>query len=324
MTRPVTATESREARGTRLRAFLKILVSLVLIVWLLYRIGPANIWESIAAASVRWIVISILFFVISNLLGAMQWHMILLNRRVHLSLFQGVKLYHIGLFFNNFLLGNVGGDAFRIYDIRRISQRTETAFSTVFLDRFIGFFALTTLAMGVAGVMAYRVLEIHAVYTISLVFLGWLFAMLFLFFESFAAKFGWLSRLLLPAPVHLKAKAFYYNLHAFRHEKKMLLQVFTISLVIQTLRILTHWSAARALGLNVALGYFFLFIPIVALLASLPISLGGLGVREQSAVTLFAHVGLSSAQIVAFELLAYIVGILATLPGGLFFAMRKH
>lgn len=324
MRKSVQSAGDREERESRLRAFLKFLVSTVLILWLMYRIGPDNIWQSIRHASPRWIVISILFFVISNLLGAMQWHMILLNRHVKLSLFRCVWIYHIGLFFNNFLLGNVGGDAFRIYDIRRISQRTETAFSTVFLDRFIGFFALTTLAMGVAGVMAYQLLEIRAVSTIGLVFLGWLFAMLFLFSKTFAQKFSWLSRLLLPAPIHVKAKAFYYNLHAFRHEKRMLTQVFMISLVIQALRILTHWSASRALGLNIAAGYFFLFIPIVALLATLPISLGGLGIREQSAVTLFAHVGTPSAQIVAFELLAYIVGIVATLPGGLFFALRKR
>jgi glycosyltransferase 2 family protein len=305
------------------RALLKALVSAILVFWLLRRIGIGSILDHFQQASWRWLIISLTVFTVSNVLGALQWHLLLDNRGVRLTLRHSLWLYHIGLFFNNFLLGNVGGDAFRIYDIRRLSNRTDAAFSTVFLDRFIGFFALSSLALLVAAFMIFHLLASSAVYAIVLIFSSWVLALLFLFFEGFAVKFAWLFRWILPPPIHIKAKAFYYSLNAFRHEKKLLYRVFALSLIIQTLRILTHWSAARALTLNVSPGYFFLFIPIVALLAGLPISLGGLGVREQSAVTLFGQIGIPSAQIVAFEVLAYLVGIIATLPGGILFVLRK-
>ncbi len=315
--------EEKQSGSELVRALLKALVSAVLIYWLLRRIGLDSILFYFKQASWPWFAGSLAVFVLSNFFGAWQWHLMLANRGIDLTLGHSVWLYHIGLFFNNFLLGNVGGDAFRIYDIRRLSNRTDAAFSTVFLDRFVGFFALSTLALAVAALMVSRLLESSALFTILFIFCGWLLAILFLFIESFAQKFGWLFRLILPPPLHIKAKAFYYSLHAFRHERKLLTRVFLLSVVIQTLRILTHWCAARSLGVQVSAGYFFLFIPIVALLASLPISLGGLGVREQSAAALFAHVGVPSGQTVAFELLAYLVGILATAPGGLLFVLRK-
>jgi glycosyltransferase 2 family protein len=314
----------KKSRQEVLSAILKALVSLLLIFWLFQRIGLSAILTYFQHASWIWLAASLTVFSISNVLGGLQWHMLLKNRGIDITRRHCLWLYHIGLFFNNFLLGNVGGDAFRIYDIRRYSNRTDAAFSTVFLDRFIGFFTLSTLALTTAAFMAYRLLAMSAVLTIVIIFLCWLLALFFLFSEAFASKFSWLFRLMLPPAIHVKAKAFYFSLNAFRHEKELLGRVFALSFVVQTLRILTHWCAGRSLGVAAAPGYYFLFIPIVALLASLPISLGGIGVREQSAVTLFGQLGLPSGQIVAFEFLAYLVGIVATLPGGFLFVMRKN
>ncbi len=314
----------KKSRQELLATVLKALVSLLLIFWLLQRIGFATIANYFQHASLYWLAASLLVFSVSNVLGGLQWHMLLHNRGIDITRRHCLWLYHIGLFFNNFLLGNVGGDAFRIYDIRRYSNRTDAAFATVFLDRFIGFFTLSSLALLTAAFMAYRLLALPAVLTIIIIFLCWLLALFFLFSEAFASKFSWLFRWMLPPAIHVKAKAFYFSLNAFRHEKELLTRVFALSVVVQTCRILTHWCAGRALGVTAAPGYYFLFIPIVALLASLPISLGGIGVREQSAVTLFRQLGLPSGQIVAFEFLAYLVGIVATLPGGLLFVMRKH
>ena len=67
-----------------------------------------------------------------------------------------------------------------------------------------------------------------------------------------------------------------------------------------------------------------MFIPLVALFASLPISFGGIGVREQSGATLFSTVGLGASKVVTFEFLAYIIGIIATIPGGIIFALRRE
>ena len=319
---PEDQTELKKGRDL-IRASLKTLLSAVLIFWLLRRIGVDEILASFRQANGFWLLVSLVVLSLSNVLGAIQWHWLLANRGVTMTMGHSLWLYYIGLFFNNFLLGNVGGGAFRIYEVRRISSRTDAAFATVFLDRFIGFFALSTLAVAAALLTAYRLFTSVALLTVVLIFVGWLVAIFFLFYKEFALKFSRLLRWMLPTAVHVRAKDFYNSLNAFRHEKRLLWRVFFLSLVIQTLRILSHWNAARALGLRVSPAYFFLFIPVVALLASLPISLGGIGVREQSAVTLFSQIGIASGKIVAFELLAYAVGILAALPGGVLFVLRK-
>ncbi|MBN2354978.1 flippase-like domain-containing protein [candidate division KSB1 bacterium] len=303
---------------------LKIGVSVILIYLLLRSIGFDRVRQQIAQASWYGVVLSLSFFIASNFLGALQWHILLRTKKIHLSFGQVLSYYHVGLFFNNFLIGYVGGDAVRVFDVRRSAGREKGALSTVFFDRFIGFFAMTTLALLAAAILAQRLISSAAILTIVGVFIVWVMAILFLFHKQFARKFSWIFKLLLPKNLHLKAKAFYESLDDYRRRKKLLLQLFLLSLLIQSLRILTHLGAARAIGVSVAWHYFFLFIPIVALAVSMPISIGGLGVREQSAVTLFSQIGVLSAQTVAFEFLAYLIGIIATVPGGIIFALRRE
>jgi glycosyltransferase 2 family protein len=305
-------------------SLLKIMVSAVLVALLLRGIGWRQLISQFQQAAWTGLALSLGTFALSNFLGALQWNLLLRSKGIRIAFPRVLGYYHVGLFFNNFLIGNVGGDAFRVFDIRRISGETNSALSTVFFDRFIGFFAMASLALFATLIAARQMVSGSALEAILLIFGAWLLASAFMFYEPFAKKFSWIFRLLLPAALHAKAKSFYYSLHGFRSEKTLLLHLFCISLAVQTLRILTHYFAAYSLGVRERINFFFLFIPVVALVASLPISLGGLGVREQSAVTLFSPLGISAARIVAFEFVAYLVGIVASLPGGIVFALRRE
>ena len=302
----------------------KVSISAVLIFWLLKGIGIARLVEHVASANPLFVILSILTFAISNLLGSVQWYLLLKSKNVKLPLIKVMSYYHVGLFFNNFLIGYIGGDAFRIYDIHKSSGDTTSALTTVFFDRFIGFFAMTALAMFVSLLLLQRFSSLALFSAIAAILLCWILLFVFLFRENMARKLAWIFKPLLPKMVQNRIKDLYFGLNQFRHNKGLLFRILLIALCVQALRVLTHFWAARSIGVEIELSYFYIFIPIIAILASLPISLGGIGIREQSGVALFARVGISSAEVVAFEFLAYIVGIVATIPGGIIFAARRE
>ncbi len=317
----------RMSKASRRQFFVtlfKAVVSVGLIYWLLQRIGVNNLLGQVATVRWQWVFLSLTSFAASNLLGSWQWSLLLRAKQIELSFWQVASYYHVGLFFNNFLIGNIGGDAFRVYDIRRSSGDMTDAISAVFFDRFAGFFALSTLALLVATIGLQQLFHNSTFYLVAFILAGWMFGLLFLFVEGFARKFSFVIKLLTPDALHVKMRELYYSIHQFSREKVLLAKIFAVAVTVQVLRILTHCFAAYSVGVHTHAAYFFIFIPIVALVASLPISLGGIGVREQSAVTLFAKVGIASAQVVAFELLAYVVGILASVPGGIIFAIRPE
>lgn len=306
-----------------LLTILKVAISLLLLAWLLHRIGIDALRGQLSAARPDWLLLGTAAFAVSNLIGSLQWYQLLRAQDSRLSFFQVLGYYHVGLFFNNFLIGYIGGDAFRVYDVRKESGDFSGAFAAVFLDRFIGFFTMTSLALFFALLMLRDSSSKAVLYTVIIVLLGWILALLVLFRERIARKISWLIKLFIPRILHEKVREIYYDINRFRHQPKRLAAVFTTSVAVQSLRVLTHYFTARAFGVKIDPAFFFIFIPIIALISSLPISLGGIGVREQSGVTLFGQLGVPTESVFAFEFLAYVICILTALPGGIVFALRR-
>jgi uncharacterized protein (TIRG00374 family) len=109
---------------------------------------------------------------------------------------------------------------------------------------------------------------------------------------------------------------------AFR-TKKLFMQLFALSTVTQCLRIFSHYFCALSIGVDISIICFFHYIPIVAIVSALPISIGGFGPRELMAQTLFARVGVGFMEAVIMQLLAYIANLVVSLVGAADF-LFKH
>ena len=303
---------------------IKITISVVLISIILNRIGLDSILARFKNANWWFVVLGVFCFAVSNVFGSIQWFLLLRSQEIKVRFTQVFSFYHVGLFFNNFLIGYVGGDAFRIYDISKSSGDSTAALSTVIFDRFVGFLSLTSLAMLVALIGLHLLTFMHTVYFIAIILCAWLLG-LYLLFNERAARFliKYIKRFI-PSLVFNKTRDVYMAINLFRHKKGLMLRVFFIAVFVQALRVLVHYWAARAVGVETNLLYFFVFVPIIAMVASLPISMGGIGVREQSGVSMFTSVGIAASQVVSFEFLAYLVAVFATIPGGMMFAFRKE
>jgi uncharacterized protein (TIRG00374 family) len=302
----------------------KVLVSISLLGLAVWRIGPARLRESIVGADLWWLLAAVSVFTLSNLLGAFQWWMLLRARDIRLPLRQVVGYYFVGLFFNNFLIGYVGGDAFRVFDAARASGKPAEAMSAVLFDRLIGFATLTSVA--VVAALLWHSYAGHA--TSLAVVLGvfglWLLVLLFFFSRRVAKPVVFVANRVLPLGFKNKAKQVYAQVNDYRHGRLLLAQVLSMSLVVQVLRIAVHYLTALSVGVRVSFSLFLVFVPIIALLSSVPVSVGGIGVREQSGALLFSQVGVPEPAAVAMQFLAYLVGVAATVPGGIILAVRRE
>ncbi len=108
-----------------------------------------------------------------------------------------------------------------------------------------------------------------------------------------------------------------------RAARPLALSLLGISLVVQTLRVTTHMLVAGALDIHLELGYFFLFVPLLAAMVMLPVSINGIGVRESMGAVLFGVAAVAPAAASAMQFLAYLVAVIASLVGGVIFLLRR-
>ena len=125
----------------------KLALSVAFMVFLFRRIPMNEVAETLRHASGRGLALAAALMLASNLLGAFQWSRLLGAANIRIPLWKVCAYYHVGLFFNNFLPANIGGDIARVMDASRYGQTRATAVSTVVLDRIIGTVALAGLAV---------------------------------------------------------------------------------------------------------------------------------------------------------------------------------
>jgi len=228
----------------------------------------------------------------------------------------------VGLFFNNFLPANIGGDIARVMDAGRHGPTRATAFSTVLMDRLIGTVALAGLAL-LTTLPAVDRFHLTLVYGALAGFFALSVLLLWAVFHPrlLPAVERALSRvglgMLKPHLDELAAR-----LQGFREQRRLMLELSLVATVTQVSRIFVHVLVARALSLTIALPYFFLFVPLLAVIVSLPISLNGIGVREGAGIVLFGLVGVSRAQAFSLQFTTYLVAVAISLIGGVIALLR--
>jgi uncharacterized protein (TIRG00374 family) len=301
---------------------IKLLVSAGLLYYLLLRSDLDAVTDVFAQTAFSFFWVAVLCFVASNALGAFQWFLLLGAQDLRVSFRQAVVFYWIGVFFNNVLLGNIGGDAMRIYDVRRVTGQISAGVAATVMDRFIGLFSTCTLALLTFLLVA----EVRPAGLVAVLLPVWGGLVILLAMGLSRRAGSFLERQtarVLPVRLADTISSLRRSIVVYRHRPKLLLSVWAVSLSVQFCRILVYWYAGLAVGLSAGLVYFIAFQPVAAVIAALPISIGGLGVRENVLVGLFHQVGTSDDAIIAMSLLGYSAGIVASLLGGIAFVIRK-
>jgi len=125
----------------------KVALSVALMVVLFTRIPFREVMESIRSARREWLLAALGLMLTSNVLGAYQWDRLLKAVEIRIPFWKVCAYYHVGLFFNNFLPANIGGDIARVLDASRYGPNRTTVISTVIMDRLIGTVTLAGLSL---------------------------------------------------------------------------------------------------------------------------------------------------------------------------------
>lgn len=120
-------------------------------------------------------------------------------------------------------------------------------------------------------------------------------------------------------PIWTRMVKLYVHLDAYADLPKLLAWSLALALAMHAVRIAYTAVAAWALGIDVALVTLIVLVPIVFFVAQLPISIGGLGVREMTFVSLLGLAGIGIDAAFTLSLLLYVMRILSCLPAVLYY-----
>lgn len=294
-----------------------------LLVWLFLRqVDLGLITAAGARISGTSACLAVGLFVLSNLLGAVQWRLLLGAQAIEMPFPRVVSLYFVGVFFNNFLVSNIGGDAVRVYDIQQMTGRATAGFAATFMDRFIGL--ATLIVFSIVAFSTQRGLWMPGGVTpLAVLAAGLIGILCFGFSRRLSQWVLGVCEHTLPRAVVSVLGDVREGFIQYRHGYGLLAKVAVVAAGVQLSRVAVYYVVGWGMGLEVYYSQFLVFIPLIAIVAALPVSFGGIGVRENLGALLFGRVGVSAPDALAMMFLGYVAGIVASLAGGIAFVLRR-
>jgi uncharacterized protein (TIRG00374 family) len=306
----------------RLGLIARLVISILVVGWLVEHIHWHKVWSDIRTMDPRWLLAS--FFSFLPVVGVVSWRWRMLLR-VH-----GVfELTMIGQFFSAVGVGTTGGDVVKIFYVARaVPQRRAAVAFTVIVDRVIGLVALLLFGAVVALPELPVLLSQPYPRLFTRIFYGFALAGMM---GSVGACFG---------PIFLRhpaIRSLLERLPFFQRGASLLaayertaaafgtnLVALLGSIPSQICITLMGYCILRAMHLQPGVLIFCAIMAMVNMLIAIPISIGGLGVREQLFIWYLALIPIDSDHAFTFSLTYYFLNLLWSLLAAPFYFLYRH
>ncbi len=295
---------------------LRIGISVGLLAWVLPRVGLADMWREIQSVQPGWLGLALALCILGTALRAYRWQALLMGLGLQAPIGRLIRLYFVGTFFNTFLPSGFGGDLVRVVELARDSRRAHEATGTVLVDRLTGILVLLAVAL-LALPFSLSVIPPALAAGLAALAVGGLMGGWLLFQQRLLGRVIGFIPQGLPFGVKRQVEKVYAAISG--SGPKAMAQALGVSLAFNVLLIFLNYSIAMSVGVDVPLGYFFLFVPPTSLALMVP-SVGGLGAREWAYTELWPQVGVGKAEAGAMSVLNYAVNAATGLIGAAIYA----
>lgn len=242
-------------------------------------------WEVIQSADPWYLLLAFLMFVLSKIFSSFRLNCFFRDLDLRIPTVQNLKLYGIGMFYNLFLPGGIGGDGYKVYLLNKIYRTPiKQLFGAVLLDRVNG--------------------------------LGVLIILMFALLLMIAGAFPFDMRIWGVTGLMIVPLAFYVGMRYFfnRFMDSMAITVL-YSFLVQLLQLVCAYFILLGLGITVqVMEYLFVFL-LSSIVAVLPLTIGGVGARELVFIFSHEYIGIDKNAAVAFSLLFFVITAVTSLGG---------
>jgi len=271
------------------------------------------------ASTVPWLLAGLGVWVVVVALSVLRWQRVLIGIDLPAPVPALASHTLAALFVANFLPSTIGGDVLRVVRLSSDNGDAPASFASVVLERLTGFVVLPVISL-VALALRPSLLHLGTASHVALALsLASLVALAAILAATASTRLG--GRLAGHASWPRFVGAVHLGIERIRRRPGAAATVLLTSLVYQLAVITAAFAASRALGITVGWLPLLAFIPVVAIAQVLPISVGGLGLREGALVLLLGPLGVGAAKATALGLLLYGINLVVSLLGAPAFAM---
>ncbi|MGL4994210.1 MAG: lysylphosphatidylglycerol synthase transmembrane domain-containing protein [Bacteroidales bacterium] len=263
------------------------LLKIVVTIWAIYfvttKIDMREAWLYISNASFPLLLLAILLYALSKLLSALRLNLYFREIGIEIDEIKNIKFYLLGMFYNLFLPGGIGGDGYKIYLInKQLGMSTKLTTAGVLLDRLNGMTAIL------------YILPMTVYFTPLPEWTKWVAPLVIILGYAIYRFFG---SIFFPSFTRAEPNTTIY------------------SVILQSMQVLSVYVILMSLGVQGSYSEYTILFLVSSLVSVLPISVGGMGIREMVFLAGSNYFGLNPAISVMVSFVFYLINALVSLSG---------
>jgi glycosyltransferase 2 family protein len=273
----------------QLKTVLKLLLTGLALYLVFRKIDTDQLFQLTKSIHWFWLIPAVVLFILSKVATAIRLNRYFENVGIQLSESQNWRLYLIGMFYNLFLPGGIGGDGYKVYLLsRQFKTPVKKLLQAALLDRLGGLVAIVLLLFGL-----FLMVEVKLEFLESSVWNALMIAGLVLTIPAFLLVQKLLFKDFLPS---------FWSGNAW-------------SFAGQVAQLICAWFILKALGIHETILAYQLVFLLSSIVAVLPLTIGGVGARELVFVYAHTYAGIEETAAVAFSLIFFLISALVSLAG---------
>ena len=311
---------------TRLKLLVKLLVPAAIITYFVVTLEWGTVLTHLRQTDAALFAAGFILLCVRMATGA--WRSVILLRARGITghgLGTLTRYYFIGNFFSLFMPALVGRDLARGYYLYTSSEEKSIAVSTVVVERIIGTGALAVLTAAAAAVhvlAGMTALSGRVPMIVGIAAAGTAVGIALIFIPVTERILERLTPRSLRGSLHTAA-VFIRDIVTFNRSPRALWYGFAVSVLFQAWGVAAVYLLARAAGSDAPTIAFLVFLPVIWFAGMLPVSIGGLGVREGTFAALFATAGMTTEMALAICILWNIQNLMLGIIGGILLATGR-
>ncbi|WP_420602395.1 lysylphosphatidylglycerol synthase transmembrane domain-containing protein [Flagellimonas sp.] len=264
---------------------LKIIVSAALIYFIFTKINFEDVVQTLKKSNPFYLVLGVLLVVLSKVLAAFRLNLYFHQIDVKITQASNLKLYLLGMFYNLFLPGGIGGDAYKGYVIQKKYQSgTKKVVSVLLLDRLSGMLLIFIYACALALLMQH----------------------------SFFKAYSWLIALSIPTSILV---FWWLNKRFFSYTLPVFWKSFGYSALVQFSQLVCILCILKSLSVSGhSFEYLFVFL-VSSIVSVIPLTIGGIGSREVTFLYGAEWLGLDANTSIGISFVFFLITALISLFG---------
>lgn len=291
-------------------------IGIGLFVYLVLKLDVSKIFNEIANADIRFMLIALVLVFISFSTSTIKWFVIARQQKIDVPFFEAFKINMMSGFYG-FLTPSRLGSIIRIEYLKKFNKnKFGKGISNYVLEKILDLGSLFLLVL----ISSFALKDILSItyFHYALFGIGFLVLLILIFMDENRSreilKFFYFK--FIPKKIKDTAKDGFYSFYEDVPKKRHFIVFFFFNMLNWITLYSIFFFIALSVGINVPFIYFLLFMPIATFVGQIPITVNGLGTREAVMISLFGILEVEATKVFSMSLINLVInGIFPAIIG---------